>query len=127
MPPFETMDRPHDAVLWESTGVTDDYGELIVSSPVEIKVRWNWKRSQTVNARGIPIATDAQVVAAQDIALGSEMWKGTLEDWYATGSAGDNADILYVATEGNVDDLKGRITRREYGLSRFRDNPLPTG
>lgn len=127
MPPFEIMDRHQAAVLWSATGGYDDHGEPVVGEPTEIRVRWNWGRTQSVGPRGNIIALDAKVVAAEDIPLGSNMWQGSLEDWYGTGSAGEAADVMYVVTEGKAVDLKGRITRREYGLSWFRDNPLPTG
>jgi hypothetical protein len=122
MPTIEASDRLQTAVLWVKTGV-DRYGAPVVASPVEIRVRWNTRRSQGLDALGNPVALDAQAVVDRVISIDSQMWLGTLSHWYGTGSAGQDDEVMFVRTFDRVLDVKGRVARMQVGLSRFKDAP----
>ena len=124
MPAFEIKDLPHDALLWEPTG-TDRYGQTVVGDPAEVKVRWNTSRRNVLDAKGDTVALDATVIAKQVISIGSRLWKGLLDDWVGTGSgaAVTDEEVHEVKTVKITSDIKGRNTRYEYGLIKFRDIP----
>jgi hypothetical protein len=120
MPPLETDDLVHKAVLWGRAG-TDRYGRPKVGAPEELDVRWNWRRTEATDQAGNEVALDADVAVDRRIAPGSKMWRGELADWYGTGSAGDDSELMEVVTYQEVDDVKGRETRRTVGLKRYED------
>jgi hypothetical protein len=122
MPSIEQSDRYQTAVLWVKTGV-DRYGASVVADPVEIRVRWNVRRTEGTDALGNPIALDAQVVVDRVISIDSQMWLGSLAHWYGTGSAGQDDEVMFVRTFDRVLDVKGRVARMQVGLSRFKDAP----
>lgn len=115
---------PQKAVLWSKSG-TDRYGDPLRGSPSEISVRWVVTHRQASDPQGNPITIDAQVSTSQDIVVGSVMWLGELADWYGSGSGGVDDEVMEVVTRNRVPDLKGRVTRYEYGLAKYRDT-LPT-
>lgn len=131
MPAFEQMDTHQRAVLWPAlTGRDkfDEYGDAKTGSPQEIHVRWIEKEMDGLRPDGTPVRLDAQIHAIEDIAVGSVLWLAPNEDdlalnqWYETGSAGEDSGLMVVeALLGRARDLKGRFTRREYGLVKYRD------
>jgi hypothetical protein len=115
--------RFQTAVLWPADG-HDPYGQPKVGCPEEITVRWVSKSRQATDANGNPITLDATVIVVQDVDPGSAMWLGTLEDWYGTGSAGQESGVMEVVTFDKTPDIKNRAIRRELGL-RFYKDTLP--
>lgn len=120
MPSQESSHRFQYAVLWPKTGHSQD-GEAVVGEPEEITVRWNNKLRVSKDAQGNPVAVDAVVHVNQEIAVGSSMWLGELEDWYGTGSGGDDSAVMEVLTYNDTKDLKARNTRMTVGLVFYRD------
>jgi hypothetical protein len=109
-------------VLWPAGDDPDDYGQPTRGTPIDLKVRWNLKRGEVAGPNGVPVSFDATAVVDRQIAAGSTMWLGTLEDWNATGSAGDESELMRVVLYDEIKDLKGRATRRVVTLKRFRDS-----
>ena len=66
---------------------------------------------------------DATVAVVRDegVPLMSLMFRGTLSEW----TAGEEVSVMQVLTRNDATDLKGRSTRREYGLAFYRGK-LPT-
>jgi hypothetical protein len=122
MPSLEVKDCKQRAVLWALSGYGDD-GQHRFSAPAEVRVRWTDKQSQVVDKDGNNVALDATVVVLQVIAIGSLMWLGTLDDWYATGSGGVGTGLMIVKTTDFSTDIKNRATRRTVGLQRYKDKP----
>lgn len=125
MPAPEANGRDQDAVVWDATGRYDRYGKAILDEPRQIEVRWNTKRTSMIGRDGKPIALDATVVTVEDIELDSDMWLGTLEDWYATGSAGNGVSLHTVVAFTSTPDIKAREDFRVLGLMRHKDIPGP--
>jgi hypothetical protein len=123
MPAPETAYRLQTAVYWAATGRSDPYGRPTVSDPVEIEVRWVTRRMEAADVFGNKVALDAQVVAAQELALHSRLWLGELADWYGTGSEGSDDEVYEVVMFNATPDLKARVTRYEAGLARWQDSP----
>lgn len=119
MPAPETNARHQKAVLWPFTGV-NNHGAPTVGDPEQIIVRWVHSKRETLDPQGNTIALDATVIVDEDIAIGSEMWLGELEDWYGTGTAPDDSEVMTVKTFNKTPDIKGRVFRRELGLMRKR-------
>ena len=119
MPAIELSSRHQYAVLWVANGV-DDYGNVTVASPVEVKVRWVWGRKDSLNAQGVTIALDAQVTVDRSIPVESVMRLGKLKNLPITL---DNLTNLVSCDE--TPDVKGRVFCRVVGLVR-RSDTLPT-
>lgn len=117
MPPVEDMDLPHPAVLWERGG-TDDFGNPTLSDPVQIDTFWTMKRTQTVDAKGEPIALDATVVTDRVVGIGAKMWKGELADFDDEGAD----EVMQVMWVSENTDLKDRWNHYTVGLTRFGDD-----
>ncbi len=64
--------RFQKAVLWTFAGY-DGHGDVKVSAAVEVDVRWEERRSETLDVNGNSIAVDATAVVGQEISVGSVM------------------------------------------------------
>jgi len=123
VPPLETMDRYQFAVYWEVLpGRFDKHGQAIVSDdPIQLKVRWNFKRTQNIDAEGQPIALDGTVISDRELKPDSLLWPGKLVDLPPGSDFSEYDDELYVVRTASVTkDLKSRFIRYEFGLVRFR-------
>lgn len=116
MPPIEEMDQHQEAVLRTITG-KDRYNEPTLSAPVEITCRWDEDRREITGPDGNPIAVDAAVIVSEPIPDGAIMWLGTLDDY----NAEDAPEHLQVITIGKTPSLDARVTRYEYGLTRYKN------
>lgn len=124
MPPIETSDLHQTAVLWPADGSYDEYGNPAIGEPVEVSVRWEFCREEVVGPQGSPTALDAMAVVDRVVPIDSRMWLGTLDDWYGeSGSAGEDDEVLTVATYNEIPDVRGREFRRTVGLTRYKDSP----
>lgn len=122
MPDHERRDLYQIAVLWSKVR-NDRHGAPVVGAPVEIPVRWNDKRRESTDKDSAVISVDATVVVERQIAVGSNMWLGELEDWLGTGSGSGDAvtdDVMQVISYNETLDIKGRCSRREVSLMRFK-------
>lgn len=120
MPLLEIADCFQEIVLWSFTGY-DAYGQPTVAAPVQIVGRWIVQKSESTDPRGNTITLDGTVIVTQDIAIGSHLWLGNLNDWYGTGSGLSRADELLheVKTFQTTPDVKGRASRRVAGVMRL--------
>lgn len=127
MPALEQKDRYQTVVLWPVAG-TNKHGETYVGVPVEIRVRWVLKRTQSTNAKGETISLDGTLVAAQQIAPGSAVFLGSLNEWYGhgtgTGSGATAPEVYRVATYKTGKDIKNRFRRRIVGLQKMGNAPV---
>lgn len=133
MPPIETAWRYQKAVLWPALtrrrrALTDKNGVVRVdlANPVELDVRWEWGYREVLGPQGNTVTISATVVVDRDVVIGSRMWQGELEDWFGTGTGtGDADEVMMVAVVDRALDIKGRHTRSELGLVRYKDDPGP--
>lgn len=116
--PLETSDLKQTAVLWAATGV-DDYGEVELAAYVEIDVRWETGKRETIDAQGNTIAVDSTVVADREVAVGSIMFLGDYDD-YTNGTD----TVFRVVDYKEIPDVKNRQVRRVLSLMR-QSNTLP--
>ena len=119
MPPLETDCRNDKAVYWAANGF-DKFGKEKVDAAVSIDVRFEIKKEKALDAQGNVIMIDANAVVDREIAVGSRMWMGNIDD-----IADPPVDLWEVRTNSNVPDIKGRNRRRVVGLTRD-SNELPT-
>jgi hypothetical protein len=124
VPPPERASLKQKAVYWAVSG-RDAYNEPTLAPPVEIPVRWETQRGETTDASGNEIATDATAYLMQRVTLGSNLWLGTLAEWSATGSGGQDTELMEVVSYSETPDIKGRVASRSVQLRRFR-NANPT-
>ena len=119
MPDIETQGRHQRAVLWEAADL-DNYAKPTISEAVEILVKWNEQRQESLDAQGNTIAIDATAVVGRHIEVDSIMKLGTIED---LGEA--PTGLMMVSTYSETRDIKGRGIFRSVGLIRYGDT-LPT-
>lgn len=126
MPALEGMGRHQKAVLWEKTGV-DRYGETVRATPVELDVRWEEGSTDMLLPDGTKVKLEGVVVTNRAVPEGSLMWLAPnaalspLEQWYGTGSAGDDSGVMMVHSKDTAPDLKGRNVRYELNMVKYRD------
>lgn len=128
MPPPEDdgQYRPQSVLLFAATGASDGYGVPLVGAvPSEVKVRWVDKVRVVPDANGNTVSVDGTVVTVQAVPLQSVIWKGGLDDLPGTAELPTSA-FKRVVADLSVPDLKGRVTRYEYGFVRSGETMPPT-
>lgn len=120
MPPIETDLRNQWCVLWPLEG-HDSYSEPLLGEPVELRVRWEDRPRDITSPQSVALEYDATIVINRRIEVGSQMWLGTLDDWYGEGSAGKDVGLVEVVEYTETPDLKNRHTRRVVYVRRYRD------
>jgi hypothetical protein len=128
VPSIEYVDRWQTAVLWLKAG-TDRYGEPMLGAPIELAppvhgVRWLDKRRDALDAQGNKVQIDGTVIVDRFIPVGSNMWLGTLDQWYALGSGNIPSRLCWVVSFDGAPDLKNRATRRTVTVKRFKDENI---
>jgi hypothetical protein len=123
MAAHERRDLMQWAVLWPKLGV-DAYGTVKFDYPVEVRIRWNSNRNEAVNPQSEVQAYTAHVIADRPMTIGSLMWLGRLSDLPAsTGTPESTApasDWMQVTKDSSTVDIKGRFSRYEYDLMRYK-------
>ena len=107
------------AILWTANGYDDD-GEHKVSAAVEVDVRWEEGRQETIDPQGNTIAIDAIVYINQEVAIGGVMWLGELADVPDTPT-----NLKEVVSYTQIPDIKNRNTLYAVSLMKL-SNELPT-
>jgi len=123
MPDIESAWRYQKAVLYMANGY-DNYGNPKVDAGIDINVRWEDVTSETVDAKGNTVSIDAVVVVDREIAIGSILWKGRLEDIPGTTGVPDG-DLRQVIKYSEIPDTKAQYFRRLVYCMRFKES-LPT-
>jgi hypothetical protein len=119
MPPLEHMDLTDKVLVWAAAGV-NPAGDTVVSAMVELDARLVVRKRQMVNAFGQLVGVDAQVVLDVPVGEGSVVWEGGEDDLPGTASVPEGGLWQVIAT-ARAKDLRGRVTRYEYGLRRFAE------
>ena len=118
------------ALLWPIVGY-DQYGQpQVAATPTQLGgmgnqymgVRWEASRAQVLDAKGNQVTLDAQAMVALDIYPGSWMWLGLLSDWYGTGSAHSDQELMYVVNFKRTGDINNRWQTRTVGLKRLHNS-----
>lgn len=121
MPQQELAYLTQTAVLWNSTGIVDRFGQIEVGDPIEVPCRWNEGAGEALDAQGNTIALDASVVLDRRVLSGSQMWLGTLAAWNAGAKDLTPNYLMEVKTTKVTLDVKGRASFYGVGLVRFKD------
>ena len=120
MPSPESANLVQRAVLWSFSNV-DDYGNVVVNSPVEIRVRWEGAAGQQLSpltASEMDVAT--VVYVDQYIPLRSLLWFGRLRDVPSLVT-----ELGEVKNYNDTPDIKGRSVLKTVSIIRY-GNSLPT-
>jgi len=101
------------AVLWELSSHYDSNGLPVVSSPTEIRVRWEKGLVESIDNQAAPIAIPVTVFVDRVIAVDSTLRLGRLEDVPLV------PDKLFRVVEfKEIPDIKGRHFQRTVTLMR---------
>lgn len=119
MPSPESANLVQRAVLWSFSNV-DDYGNVVVNSPVEIRVRWEGATGQQL----IPLTASEMDVATtvyvdRYIPLRSLLWFGRLRD-----VPSPVTELGEVKNYNDTPDIKGRSVLKTVSIIRY-GNSLP--
>lgn len=120
---FSRTMRRQNAVYWPFVSA-NAAGDPRVGEPVELLaaerngVYWDWRRSEVRDPNGAIIATDADVFAGVEIAIGSMMWLGLLDDLAGT-SETPTTHLCQVVRSDIIPDVKGRTYGYELRLMRY--------
>lgn len=120
MPSIETDLREQDAVLWPCIGYDSEGQARVSNKSIQLKVRWEEYRTESLDAKGNKIALDVMVVVDRVIPIGSVMWLGTKAQIPGT-SLVPTSDLFEVKVRGDIPDIKNRNRRRTVGLMRLND------
>lgn len=111
----ERFDCTMYGVYWEADGY-DNYGELKIKDPVEIRVRWMLDIRDGKDAEGHRISIDGQISCLQELVIGSIVWEGRLAVVPALPTP-----LYQIYTDVSGLDFKNRKTRYLFNLSRFKN------
>lgn len=105
MPDISKADLRQTAVLWiaDSTLPTDEFGIQRISTPIEIKVRWE-------SGKGEGASRKATAFISQEISEGSVLWLGKLSDLPASPEKPTN--LMQVTSYKEIPDVKSKFPRR---------------
>jgi len=120
MPSLASSGRHQKAVLWAATGNFDNEGDALISSPVEITVRWEEVLEEAVDPNGNTVAVDAKITVDRVITVGSILWLGELIDLPSPPT-----ELKQVIGRNHIPGIKSRQTYRSLMLMRYSDT-LPT-
>lgn len=120
MPQLEHMDFHTKAILWV-IAKHDKSGKPLLSPPVQICCRWEEKQTQMVNEKGEDILVDVVLATNRDIVTGSLLWEGSTECLALETNSIPESNIYELIVRDRGYDLKGRVTRYEFGLKRYTD------
>jgi hypothetical protein len=120
VPALEVRDLKQRAVLWSASG-TADSGELTFAAPVEIACRWVDGERTAPGPDGGTQTLSATAIVATEVYAGDCMRLGTLDEYEALTGTGYDTGVMEVLSAGVTVDIKNRNTRRELGLSKYRD------
>lgn len=113
--PVETSSLTEKAVYWAASGHNRN-GEIRLSDPVEIDVRWEEGQQRSMDAQGTPLNIDAMIYLDTVLTTESIVWRGELDD------LPDSPTNLYrVVFYEEVPDIKGVEVQRDAGLQRYGD------
>lgn len=122
MPPIWSRNLNQKITLWAITG-RDRYGDTTLADPIQVRARIEKTNTEALASDGAPIALDAIVTVNLEVDIGSKVWLGKLVDWYGTGSAGYDSEVMEVVTVTEIPTVKARGKLRELGLKKFKDTP----
>ena len=115
MPAPEVLNLTDHAVLWAASDV-DYYGMGKVSSPSEIRVRWEGSAEISGDPQDTVQATPVAVYVDRAVTVGSILWHGRLQDLPAVPTG-----LFLVTGYSTMPDLKGRNLQRTVTLARYND------
>lgn len=118
MPALEQMGLDQTAILWIVSNLTDNYGQNKIQDPIEISLRWENRSASSRGSENQVTGIVANISADREIPVNSILWKGELIDY--SGTAEQNTQLCEVQSTGNVKDIKGRETRYEASLVRYK-------
>lgn len=73
--------RKQKAVLWTAKDTRDEFGQVQFNDPIEIKCRWEGKRTRFINANGEEVVSEAVVYVDRELnPNGDYLWEGGLDE-----------------------------------------------
>jgi hypothetical protein len=116
MPHFTRRRKSQTVVVWDFASY-DRHGAAIVSAPREIKARWEG----VTEFSGVEV--DGVLYTKEYLAPETRVWLGTMEDYYGTGSAGDDTNIMFVSQCAESKGLKSRNVSYTVTVKYDKDQP----
>ena len=121
MPAQEIAFRRDKILYWEKA-TPDRHGVRKVLPYVELRVRWDDKKTLGRDSQGNKISLDSTVIAAQNLLPQSIVLHQTEEYYVGTGSDLTPLELYEVVTMDQTPDIKNRASAYVVGLQRYRGN-----
>lgn len=120
--PLEYMDLTEKMVYW-AVVAHDREGFPLLSSPVELSVRWEEFQREMLSPTGERMSVDVTIATTQNLVMNSLVWEGSLEDLadIVGTSYIPESGIYEVVNKARAKSLQGEVTRYEFGISRYKD------
>lgn len=118
MPSLEVEGLRQKAVLWPLAAY-DKHGDQKVNSPVEIDARWESGLREQINDNDRPIAINATIMVDRDIAIGSLLWLGELDELPDSGSP---TGLVEVVNFDKIPDTKARKFQRTVTVKKWKQD-----
>lgn len=120
MPHQEHAFRRDHVLYWEKSGV-DRYGQASVpSTPLEIRVRFDDKKTALLTDKENSSKIDVVIVAKRAMRLQSIVLHSTLAEYMGTGSGLTSNNFLEVVSVDITPDIKNRASAYVIGLSWYK-------
>lgn len=106
------MLRYDKAVYWapqldeQGNVLNDNYGNVLLSDPTEIQVRWQDEQDEIVNNQGRVVITCAKVFTDRDVIVGGIMWHGLLANINESQLPFDNLNAVEIKKFNNIPGLR---------------------
>lgn len=108
-----------DALYWAPSGVTDDFGKMILLDPVQIKCRWEDKTERVLTKKGDEITSRAQVFADRDVEEEGVLWLGSFSQATIADDAAGNPDPFVNKKAWEIQQVGKQPDRRAKSFLRW--------
>lgn len=104
--------RKQTAVYWALEGAEsggndfDDFGQPLLTTPIEIKCRWEAKTVEFIDAKGTRQLSNAVVYVDQDVDVGGVLMLGELTDIVNEDTPKENDDAWEIRRFDDLPNLK---------------------
>lgn len=124
MPSVETHDLHHKAIRWPANGVSE-FGEYKHESewegPLPVHIKTVKTNPYTHESRSV--GWEGQLGSAIPLAIGDLLWIVPNGFTIPSPTYFPSSGVIIVVSDVSADDVKGRCTRYEYIVSRWKGVP----
>lgn len=119
MPALELTGRYRKVVIWDRL-YYDNYNRPLLDAPRELVVRWDDYAKEVIGPQGTPVAVDVELITAEQLIIGSILWKGALAELPDAPTG-----LRQVVTTGTTDEIRGQRNQQYFATAMRYGDTLP--